>query len=251
MSTSLILIIVLGVTIIGSMLVYFLFLNKKESDEAEQEDIFKKQVLGKEIDTNDLFNNRKNRTETNSNILSETKKKRKKINNSKKWVVTESYSDDVKKIPEQKIFINPETINVIKEKEKEIELSNVSKLKPLILVVDDSMVVRKYVGDLLKKNNYDVVTKNDGWEAMSFLNSSNQIPEAILTDIEMPNMDGFQLIDSIRKEEKYNKLPIMVMSAHAESHLKLMENEQSQGFIGKPFEDNDLLEQLGYLINNT
>ena len=112
------------------------------------------------------------------------------------------------------------------------------------------MVVRKYVGDLLRKNNYELIIKNDGWEAITYLNGPFQKPELIISDIEMPNMNGFQLIEAIRKESKYERVPILVISAHAENHLKLMESESIQGFIKKPFEDIDLLSQSSYLINN-
>lgn len=119
-----------------------------------------------------------------------------------------------------------------------------------VLLVDDSLVVRKYVGDLLKKYNFDVVIKNDGWEAMIYINSALLMPNIIITDIEMPNMDGIQLVNSIRKERKFKNIPILVISAHAASHLELMEEEKIQGFIKKPFIDQDLIQQTKYLIKS-
>ena len=93
--------------------------------------------------------------------------------------------------------------------------------------------------------------KNDGWEAISYLNAESvQRPDLIISDIEMPNMDGFQLINAIRKEKRYVNVPILVISAHAENHLKLMEDEAIQGFITKPFQDNDLIVQVNYLLEN-
>ena len=133
---------------------------------------------------------------------------------------------------------------------KDHKETDIKKIKTQILLVDDSLVVRKYVGDLLKKNNYDVILKNDGWDAISYLNGTNQKPELIISDIEMPNMNGFELVQAIRKEKRYENTPILVISAHAESHLELMENEQIQGFIKKPFDDIDLISQLNYLLEN-
>lgn len=160
-----------------------------------------------------------------------------------KWVDTSSYEDDVKQ--EQRVLALP----TIQENEEEMKKIII---RSLILLVDDSLVVRKYVGDLLRKNNYDLVIKTDGWEAITYLNGNSQKPDLIITDIQMPNMDGFQLIEAIRKEKKFNSVPIIVISAHVEAHdhLILMEEENIQGFIRKPFEDADLTVQTKYLLDN-
>lgn len=149
-----------------------------------------------------------------------------------KWVETKSYEEDIKN---QDTDFTPLRLN---------------DNKICILLVDDSLVVRKYVGDLLRKQNYELIIKNDGFEAITYLNRKAQKPDLIITDIEMPNMNGAELVDAIRKENKYNSIPILVITAHAESYLDLMESENIQGFIKKPFEDSDLIAQTGYLINN-
>lgn len=161
------------------------------------------------------------------------------------WTESISYKDDIKKINIDDIFKNNESSNEIIE-----ELGTFVTLKPSILLIDDSMVVRKYVGDLLKKNEYNIIIKNDGLEAYKFLIENSQKPDLIISDIEMPNMNGIELIEKLRMEKRFLQVPILVISAHAASHLKLMEEEHIQGFIKKPFEDNDLLLQCNYLINN-
>lgn len=124
-------------------------------------------------------------------------------------------------------------------------------LNPLILVVDDAFVVRKKVGDLLQKNHYDISSKNDGWEAFAYLSDeTNILPNLIITDIEMPNMDGFQLIESIRKNNRLKHLPIIVISSHVEDHLAELDNDAVQGFISKPFVDDDLLGQISFILTN-
>ena len=96
------------------------------------------------------------------------------------WKETSSYDEDVKTVdldtllkpvvkPNADIKVNIDIKDNKPEEEKQIKFTN-----PLILLVDDSMVVRKYVGDLLKKSNYDIVLKNDGWEAITYLNSNSQ-----------------------------------------------------------------------------
>lgn len=132
-----------------------------------------------------------------------------------------------------------------------LKSTKASILNPLILVVDDAFVVRKKVGDLLQKNHYDISSKNDGWEAFAYLSDeTNILPNLIITDIEMPNMDGFQLIESIRKNTRLKHLPIIVISSHVEDHLAELNNDAVQGFISKPFVDEDLLSQISYILTN-
>lgn len=245
MSTSIILIIL--VIIIGLYLFITNKSNKEEKDFNETkkiaQEIKEKLAKGKINNQSDLMSG-KGVSKNGGGIIKErVNKPATKTETEKKptaWKETYSYEEDVKAVDLDTIIKNNE--------EKVIEEKHVKFSNPLILLVDDSMVVRKYVGDLLKKNQYDIILKNDGWEAITYLNSNSQKPELIISDIEMPNMNGFQLIDAIRKEKKYKNVPILVISAHAESHLVLMESENIQGFIKKPFEDNDLLSQVNFLL---
>lgn len=216
-----------------AMLLIFVFMAKSIRNKSNEIEKQSKKIY-KTIELNSL---KKGEAKDGGGIIYQKSLKNENVKKASNWVESLSYEE----IEE----INNETkVNDTGEDMKNLII------KPLILLVDDSLVVRKYVGDLLRKNNYDVVIKNDGWEAITFLNNESQVPEIIISDIEMPNMNGFQLIEAIRKEEKFNAVPILVISAHAESHIVLMESENIQGFIKKPFEDSDLLNQTQYLINN-
>lgn len=174
------------------------------------------------------------------------------------WGMTESYEKEIQKDP---ILKNPNTTiaSVITIEENIVKNDNIDDLilteekrniKPLILLVDDSMTILKFTSNILRKNGYDVVTKPDGEEALIYLRDNNNIkPDLILSDIEMPKMNGIELIQKIRQDQKYNKTPIMIISSHAESHLSLMTDGLIQGFMHKPFKDFELLEQLKYLLN--
>lgn len=120
-----------------------------------------------------------------------------------------------------------------------------------ILLVDDSMTVLKFTGKLLTKNTYKVLTKMDGWEALTYLqNTSNPLPDLIISDIEMPNMDGIELVKKIRADKKFNHIPVIIISASAENHLNLMEQGLIQGFLHKPYKEKELLDQLEYVLLN-
>lgn len=243
MSTSIILIIL--IIIIGLYLFFKNRNNKKEKDFNETKRIaqeIKEKLIKGKINNQKDFMNGKGVSKNGGGIIKE--RVNKPITNLERkpnaWKETSSYEDDLKSIS----LDNPQD-----NQEKDVIQEKIVKfVNPLILLVDDSMVVRKYVGDLLKKNKYDIVLKDDGWEAITYLNSNSQKPELIISDIEMPNMNGFQLIDAIRKEKKFKNVPILVISAHAESHIVLMESENIQGFIKKPFEDSDLLTQIDFLL---
>lgn len=174
-------------------------------------------------------------TKKKSNILDQKSSPLLKEKNNL-WATSISYDEDI--------------ISLSQEKYNNFELEEKDEINIKILLVDDSLVVRKYIGDLLRKKEYDVVIKNDGVEAIEYLNGNVDRPNLIISDIEMPNMNGFELIENIRNNSIYAHIPILVISAHAQNHLKLMEDENIQGFIKKPFEDDDLLNQINYLIRN-
>lgn len=137
---------------------------------------------------------------------------------------------------------NYEANNSIKEKVKQ-------EYKIRILLVDDSAVILKKTGDILKANNYDVITKKDGQEAINWLKDNLIIPEVVITDMEMPVMTGEQLVEEMRSDERFSEIPILVISAHAERHIGLMEKQMIQGFLKKPFTESDLNSQLNFLLS--
>lgn len=122
--------------------------------------------------------------------------------------------------------------------------------KNLILLVDDAMVILKKVGGILEKCGYKVVRKKDGVEALDWIKRKNIVVDIIITDMEMPRMSGKELIQEVRGQRGYTDVPIIVISAHAKMHVELMEKQMIQGFLMKPFKDNELIDQVNYFINS-
>ncbi|MGB5080562.1 MAG: Hpt domain-containing protein [Burkholderiales bacterium] len=119
--------------------------------------------------------------------------------------------------------------------------------QPTIMVVDDSLTVRKVTGRLLERQGYLVVTARDGVEAMEKLQTL--VPDVMLVDIEMPRMDGFDLTRNVRADARLSRVPvIMITSRTADKHQNYAREIGVDHFLGKPYQEDDLLEKIaGYL----
>ena len=119
--------------------------------------------------------------------------------------------------------------------------------QPTIMVVDDSLTVRKITTRLLMRAGYQVVTAQDGVDALEKLNEL--IPSVMLLDIEMPRMDGFELTKLMRREERTMNIPIiMITSRAADKHRDFAMGLGVNAYLGKPFQEDDLLEQIAALL---
>lgn len=115
---------------------------------------------------------------------------------------------------------------------------------PLIMVVDDSLTVRKITSRLLEREGYAVTTAKDGCDALEKLRASAPaaLPDVILTDIDMPHMDGFDLIKHIRADAALQGLPIIVITSRiADKHRNYASEIGANHFLGKPYNDEELL----------
>ena len=115
--------------------------------------------------------------------------------------------------------------------------------RSLVMIVDDSITVRKVTGRLLKENGYRTVTARDGVEAMSLLQDHR--PSVILLDIEMPRMDGFQVATAIRNMPELQQTPIIMITSRAASGNRERALEIGvNNYMGKPFQEARLLEAV-------
>ena len=118
--------------------------------------------------------------------------------------------------------------------------SSVAPARPLVMVVDDSLTVRKFTTRLLSREGYDVVTARDGIDALKML--SDHTPQAILLDIEMPRMDGFEFAKTIKGDARTAAIPvIMITSRTADKHRNRAAELGVRRFLGKPYQEDELL----------
>ena len=121
--------------------------------------------------------------------------------------------------------------------------------RPLVMVIDDSLTVRKITSRLLTRENYQVLTAKDGVDALEQLQDLR--PDVMLVDVEMPRMDGFDLTRNVRGDAKLKDIPIiMITSRTADKHRQYAMEIGVNVFLGKPYQEDELLAQIDYLVKN-
>ncbi|MGH8470687.1 MAG: hybrid sensor histidine kinase/response regulator, partial [Gammaproteobacteria bacterium] len=118
---------------------------------------------------------------------------------------------------------------------------------PLVMVVDDSLTVRKFTQRLLSRHGYQVTTARDGMDAMEQMAVS--LPDVILLDIEMPRMDGFDLTRKLKQNPRTARVPIiMITSRAAEKHRRHALGLGVDAFLGKPYVEQQLLDHIAGFV---
>jgi len=121
---------------------------------------------------------------------------------------------------------------------------------PVVLVVDDSLTVRKITGRLLAREGYEVVTAKDGQDAVEKM--ADFVPNVILSDIEMPRMDGFELARHVRNDERLRHVPIiMITSRTADKHKGVARDLGVDHYLGKPYDEGELLRLVAEFSSRT
>jgi len=120
--------------------------------------------------------------------------------------------------------------------------------RPLALVVDDSITVRRVMERFLGRNGMRVVTARDGIDAISVLQDAK--PQIILLDIEMPNMDGYEFAKHVRNDERVSDVPIiMITSRVGDKHRARAIEIGVNDYLGKPYQDEQLLDAIRRLLD--
>lgn len=124
------------------------------------------------------------------------------------------------------------------------------RARPSVLVVDDSLTVRRVTERTLERNNYDVLLARDGVEALGLLQDS--LPDLVLTDIEMPRMDGFELLGAIRNDPATRDTPVVMISSRTgQKHRARADDLGVSAYLGKPYTESDLIDTVERLLPST
>ena len=116
-----------------------------------------------------------------------------------------------------------------------------------VMIVDDSITVRKVTERLLRRYDYDIITAKDGVDALTVM--LEQIPDIMLLDIEMPRMDGYELATTMRNDERLKSVPIiMITSRTGDKHRQRALDIGVNMYMGKPYHEQELIENIQTLV---
>jgi CheY-like chemotaxis protein len=118
-------------------------------------------------------------------------------------------------------------------------------LKPLLLVVDDNKDILFTLQLELETNGYKVLTANNGKAALNILSKSDRIPDVIISDIMMPDMDGYKFFETVSSNTKLNQIPFLFLTAKSKPEdIRLGKMLGVDDYITKPFKKEDLLASI-------
>ncbi|WP_158885887.1 Hpt domain-containing protein [Rhodanobacter sp. L36] len=121
------------------------------------------------------------------------------------------------------------------------------RIRPLVMVVDDSITMRKVTSRVLERHEYEVSTAKDGIDAIEKLHE--RVPDLMLLDIEMPRMDGYELATHMKADPRLRDVPIiMITSRSGDKHRQRAFNIGVDRYLGKPYQEAELLVQISEVL---
>ncbi|MEM7034863.1 MAG: Hpt domain-containing protein [Chloroflexota bacterium] len=132
-----------------------------------------------------------------------------------------------------------------------LSLPEANQPKPLsIMVVDDSVSVRRVVSNMIRDIGWLPVVARDGLEALETIQRSTVLPDLILLDIEMPRMDGYELTNTLRRQEEYQYIPIVMLTSRAgEKHRQKAYEVGVSEYMVKPYQESELIKVIRSLTH--
>jgi len=125
---------------------------------------------------------------------------------------------------------------------------NIESPKKRILLVDDEIAILKLLEFILKKD-YELVIKNNGFDALTWLDSGN-IPDLIISDMEMPYFDGAEFVKSLKVSGYFRDVPVIVLSgSETLENIKTKIPYEINGLMSKPFNPSILKDKIKIILN--
>jgi two-component system chemotaxis response regulator CheY len=123
-------------------------------------------------------------------------------------------------------------------------------MKQTIMIVDDSPTVLKFVSYSLKNSGFKVITASDGMDALEKISSGTEAVDMIITDLNMPNMDGYELISTLRQNERFSSTPIIILSSEEDDADRRKGSEAgASAYLTKPFKSSVLLYEVSKFLS--
>jgi len=120
--------------------------------------------------------------------------------------------------------------------------------QPLVMVVDDSITMRKVTRRVLENHSLEVALAQDGVDAVEQMR--DVVPDLVLLDIEMPRMDGYELLTHIRADARLRHVPVVMITSRAgQKHRKKAREAGANDYLTKPYQEGDLVEKVSELLD--
>ena len=121
-------------------------------------------------------------------------------------------------------------------------------MEKIILVADDSPTIRKFVSFTLASRGFKIISASDGMEALEILPSADI--DLIITDLNMPNIDGYEFIRTVRRNDQYSKIPIIILSSLCkETDINEGLSCGANSYLTKPFDPNRIAYEVSKYLN--
>ncbi|NES91101.1 MAG: response regulator [Okeania sp. SIO2B9] len=115
---------------------------------------------------------------------------------------------------------------------------------PTILVIDDSLTTRQAISSTLQKAGYDIVQAKDGWQGLVKLQQNTQI-QAVICDVEMPQMNGFEFLSRCRKQYPIAQMPVLMLTSRSSQPYRTLAKQLgANDYLSKPYLDQELINRL-------
>jgi signal transduction histidine kinase/DNA-binding response OmpR family regulator len=160
----------------------------------------------------------------------------------------ESINEDSVSLPKESIGEDKNQLTFQEQEEENVE----NKTRKKVLVVEDNSGLRDYIEFILEEL-YTIDTVKNGKEALDFLNSkeSTELPDLIISDLMMPEMDGYELLKQLKSSENFRHLPVVILTARTELDEKLsLLRIGVDDYLTKPFEEEELVLRVKNLFKN-
>ena len=125
--------------------------------------------------------------------------------------------------------------------------SEAAEERPRVMLVDDSVSIRKFVGQMLEKAGFQVVTAVDGQDALELL--LDRSVDVIITDLEMPRVNGYALIQDLRRRSATREVPVIVLTSRAgDKHVQLAQRLGVRHYVAKPVDEQTFVQLVGSVL---
>ncbi|MBX9253695.1 hybrid sensor histidine kinase/response regulator [Desmonostoc muscorum CCALA 125] len=148
-------------------------------------------------------------------------------------------------------LLTPSTSTDTVETQSSYSLESNNQIPKVILVVDDAISLRQTISLTLQKSGYQVIQAQNGVEALEKLQLHPEI-QVVISDLEMPRMNGFELLTNLRQHPNLAKIPVVILTSRsAEKHRQLAQELGAKGYLTKPYLEHEFLSKIKDLVNSS